>query len=66
MRIDCDWYEPTKLCLESLWNKVSDHGVVILDDYFAWEGCKKAVDKFFESVAEVHVREEDSLCWVVR
>jgi len=46
LRIDGDWYESTKCCLENLYDKVVDGGYVILDDY-ALVGCRKAVDEFF-------------------
>jgi hypothetical protein len=46
LRLDGDWYESTKVCLEHLYDRVSKGGFIILDDYFAWEGCKKATDEF--------------------
>jgi len=46
LRIDGDWYESTKCCLENLYDNVVDGGYVILDDY-ALVGCRKAVDEFF-------------------
>ena len=48
LRIDGDWYESTKCCLENLYDNVVDGGYVILDDY-ALVGCRKAVDEFFAS-----------------
>jgi O-methyltransferase len=47
LRLDGDWYESTKVCLEQLYDKLEDGGVIIIDDYGAWAGCKKAVDEFF-------------------
>lgn len=46
LRLDSDWYESTKCCLENLYDNVVDSGYVILDDY-ALVGCRKAVDEFF-------------------
>lgn len=46
LRLDGDWYDSTKVCLDFLYDRLSKSGVIILDDYFAWEGCKKAVDEF--------------------
>ena len=51
LRIDGDWYESTKCCLENLYEQVVDGGYVILDDY-ALVGCRKAVDEFFENREE--------------
>ena len=46
LRIDGDWYESTKCCLENLYEQVVDDGYVIIDDY-ALVGCRRAVDEFF-------------------
>lgn len=46
LRLDGDWYASTKVCLEYLYDKVSPGGIVIVDDYGCYEGCKKAVDEF--------------------
>jgi O-methyltransferase len=46
LRLDGDWYESTRICLEHLYPLLSIGGIVILDDYFTWEGCKKATDEF--------------------
>lgn len=48
LRLDADWYESTKYALEELYDQVAPGGWVIVDDYGHWEGCKKAVDEFFE------------------
>ena len=49
LRLDTDWYESTKAELEVLYPKLSDRGVLIIDDYGHWEGAKKAVDEYFSS-----------------
>lgn len=46
--IDVDWYDPVKTCLQRIWPLLVSGGVIILDDYFAWGGCTKAVDEFFK------------------
>jgi O-methyltransferase len=45
LRLDGDMYESTMDGLV-LYDKVSAHGYVIIDDYSAVEGCKRAVDEF--------------------
>ena len=44
--LDCDWYEPMKLCLERIWPHLTPGGFVICDDYYDWDGAAKAVDEF--------------------
>lgn len=44
--IDVDWYEPVKVSLDRIFPYLSKGGFIILDDYFDWGGCKKAVDLF--------------------
>lgn len=48
LRLDGDWYESTKICLENLYPKVVRGGYIIFDDYGCWEGCKIATDEFME------------------
>lgn len=45
--IDGDWYESVMVCLTRITPKLVVGGVLIIDDYFAWSGCRKAVDDFF-------------------
>jgi len=46
LRLDGDWYESTRVCLEHLHDLVVPGGFVIIDDYGYWEGCRCAVDEF--------------------
>lgn len=49
LRLDTDWYESTKIELEHYYPKLSKNGIMIIDDYGHWQGCKKAVDEYFAS-----------------
>ncbi len=49
LRLDADWHASTKVCLDWLYDKVVSGGFIIIDDYGAYEGCKKAVDEFMET-----------------
>ena len=47
LRLDGDWYESTRCCLDNLYDNVIPGGYIIIDDYSYWEGAKRAVDNFF-------------------
>lgn len=49
LHIDVDIYEPTKIILEKLYDKVVNGGIIILDDYRVFPGETKAVDDFIKN-----------------
>ena len=48
LHLDVDFYEATKYALEQLYDKVIPGGVIIIDDYDAYIGCRTAVTEFRE------------------
>ena len=46
LRLDGDWYRSTRICLDRLVPITSDGATVIVDDYYAWDGCARAVHDF--------------------
>lgn len=46
LRLDTDWYESSKFELEKLYEKVSSGGIIIFDDYYHWDGQRRATDEF--------------------
>jgi O-methyltransferase len=53
LRLDTDWYESTKHELETFYKYVVKGGIIIIDDYGHWKGCKKAVDEFLENYPDI-------------
>ncbi|MGA2302279.1 MAG: TylF/MycF/NovP-related O-methyltransferase [Candidatus Acidiferrum sp.] len=49
LNIDADWYESVKLCLETFYDAVARGGIVSIDDYGLWPGCRQAVDEFIQN-----------------
>jgi O-methyltransferase len=47
LRLDTDWYESTRHELVHLFPRISTGGVIIIDDYGHWRGCRKACDEYF-------------------
>lgn len=50
LRLDTDWYESTKIELEYFYPLLINKGVLIIDDYGHWQGCRKAVDEYFKKL----------------
>ncbi|MCS6822063.1 MAG: TylF/MycF family methyltransferase [Microscillaceae bacterium] len=51
LRLDADWYQSTYECLHFLFPYVVKGGLIIIDDYYAWEGCSRAVHDFLSKEA---------------
>jgi len=47
LRLDTDWYESSKYELEQMYDNVVIGGVIIFDDYYHWDGQRRATDDFF-------------------
>ena len=45
--VDGDWYESVTVCLQRIAPHLSSGGVLVIDDYGAWSGCRQAVDEYF-------------------
>jgi hypothetical protein len=46
LRLDSDFHDATRFTLEQFYEQVVPGGAVIVNDYFAFEGCRRAVDEF--------------------
>ena len=46
LHLDGDWYESTKAILNNLYEQVVENGILQVDDYGFWSGCKKAIHEF--------------------
>lgn len=46
LRMDGDWYDSTLDILNHLFEKVNKGGLIIIDDYYSWDGCSRAVHDF--------------------
>lgn len=42
LHCDADWYDSVMLVLETFYPLVADGGIIILDDFGYWEGCREA------------------------
>jgi O-methyltransferase len=46
LRMDGDWYDSTMCILRNLFDQVVPGGLVIIDDYYDWDGCARAVHEY--------------------
>ncbi len=64
--IDCDWYESVKICLQKIEPNLSSGGILVIDDYEHWSGCKIAVDEYFQDKREQYEFSHRSRLHIVR
>lgn len=50
--IDCDWYDSVMVCLNRIEPNLVKGGTLVIDDYYHWSGCRKAVDEYFSHSAK--------------
>ncbi len=59
LRLDTDWYDSTKHELQYLYPLLVKNGVLLVDDYGAWQGARKAVDEYFSDQGVVFLHRID-------
>lgn len=69
LRLDGDWYESTMQCLENLYPKVKEGGLIILDDYHYWDGFSIAVHEYLsriKSSSRVYQFKDSRLAYIIK
>ena len=64
LRLDNDWYDLYKFELLHFEPNVVNNGIVIIDDYHHWGGCKKAVDEYIQNRNVKLIIHGDSTQWI--
>lgn len=64
--VDCDWYEPVKLCIERVWPHLQPGGLMVFDDYTEYGGCTQAVDEFAASADDAMLRTREPSAVVLK
>ncbi len=59
LRLDTDWYVSTSHELKHLYPLLEKGGVLLIDDYGAWTGARKATDEFFAGNAQIFLHRID-------
>jgi len=50
LRLDGDWYDSIMDCFNNLFPQVINGGIILLDDYYTWDGCSKAVHDYLSKI----------------
>ena len=68
LRLDTDWYESSKYELEQMYDNVVPGGIIIFDDYYHWNGQRKATDEFFSSrnISYKFMKKDDKTASIVK
>ncbi len=64
--IDGDWYDSVKVCLERIEPWLVSGGVLVVDDYYHWSGCRIAVDDYFRDKKERYIFRHGARLHIVR
>lgn len=67
LRLDGDWYDSTMECLDGLYHHLMPGGILILDDYYHWDGCTRAVHDFLSKTKSVdRIDQWRNICYLVK
>jgi hypothetical protein len=64
--IDGDWYKSVMTCLCRIEPYLMPGGVLVIDDYYEWSGCRKAVDEYFSNKMKCYSFIKKSRLHIVR
>jgi O-methyltransferase len=65
LRLDADWYDSTMVCLRTTFDRITPGGLIILDDYYTWDGCSRALHDFLsERRAVERIRDHGTVCFL--
>jgi O-methyltransferase len=65
LRLDADWYESTRTCLDHLFDFLAPGGLLLLDDYYTWDGCSRALHDFLSRRSALErIRNLGEVCYL--
>lgn len=68
LRMDGDWYDSTFEILDNLFPLVNHGGIIIIDDYYAWDGCARAVHDYLSAnMRTERIRtSKGGICYIIK
>lgn len=65
LRLDGDWYDSTMLSLETFYPRLREGGLLLIDDYYIWEGCARAVHDYLSRIQSTsRIRSKNQVCYI--
>ncbi|HEX7776254.1 MAG TPA: TylF/MycF/NovP-related O-methyltransferase [Parvibaculum sp.] len=64
--IDCDWHDPVALCFAKTYERLSRGGVILLDDYNDYGGCRTATKAFLAAHTDMQLVDDAHNAVLVR
>lgn len=65
LHLDADWYDSIFTCLTHLFDCVAPGGVILVDDYYQWDGCCRALHDYLSKRSAVErIREFGGVCYL--
>lgn len=65
LRLDADWFESTITCLEFLYPLLAPKSIILVDDYYIWDGCSKAIHHYLARVdSTARIQRIDGVCTI--
>jgi len=67
LRLDGDWYDSTRLALETFYPRLQEGGLLLIDDYYIWAGCCRAVHDYLSSSQSTsRLRSNNQVCYLIK
>ncbi len=67
LRLDGDWYDSTMLSLKTFFPKLQEGGILLIDDYYIWEGCCRAVhDYLSQTQSTSRLQSRNQVCYLIK
>lgn len=64
LRMDADWYDSTKQILDNLAHWLVPGGLIIVDDYYVFQGCTRAVNEY-ALARNWKIRQFGGVCYII-
>lgn len=68
LRLDGDWYDSTMTCLRGLVPHLAPKALILVDDYFDWDGCARALHDYLgETKSTMRIRQSQlgGICYLI-